>query len=124
MLPKYPVTISTRSAKSKGVRLQNLTRDRLRADYPDLDPDDIKGAIMGSTGEDLVLSPAAKKRIGISVECKARAAIAVGRWYEQAQKNSQGREPVVIMKEDRHKPLVLVDADHYFDLLSRDRGTV
>ena len=61
---------NARSAKAKGRRLQNFVRDALRDKYSKLEEDDIKSAIMGVGGEDIVLSPAARKVIPYSFECK------------------------------------------------------
>ena len=65
--------IKVSSAKAKGRRLQNYVRDILRrifikewTKYPRLEPDDIKGCVMGDTGEDIQLSPAARKMYPIS----------------------------------------------------------
>ena len=60
----------TRHAKSKGRKLQNIMRDELRLAFPSLEEDDIKSQTMGMTGEDIVLSPAARKKIPFSFECK------------------------------------------------------
>ena len=59
-----------RSAKNKGRRLQNFVRDLLRKTFPKLEDDDIKSQTMGMPGEDIVLSPAAKRAIPYSFECK------------------------------------------------------
>ena len=59
-----------KSIKAKGRRLQNYVRDQLRTMFvkeweklPRLKEDDIKSQTMGMTGEDIVLSPAAKQLI-------------------------------------------------------------
>ena len=62
--------MKTRSAKAKGRRLQNKIRDLLLEEFKELEPDDIRTAIMGETGEDIKLSPAARKKIPYSFECK------------------------------------------------------
>ena len=62
--------MNPRSSKAKGRRLQNALRDILRETFPILEDDDIKSQTMGMTGEDIVLSPAAKKEIPYSFECK------------------------------------------------------
>ena len=59
-----------RASKAKGRRLQNLLRDKLRTAMPGLEEDDIQSQTMGMTGEDIVLSPAARKKIPYSFECK------------------------------------------------------
>ena len=60
--------MTARASKAKGRRLQNYVRDRLREVFikdwkklPRLEDEDIKSQTMGMTGEDIVMSPAAKK---------------------------------------------------------------
>ena len=57
-----------KSAKAKGRNLQNLVRDKLRSIFVGkvLEEDDIKSQTMGMSGEDIVLTPAAKKLIPYS----------------------------------------------------------
>jgi len=74
---------------------------------------------MGVSGEDLLLSPAARRVLPISLECKSRAAISVYGYYEQARGNAGGYEPVVVIKQNRSSPLVVVDAEYFFTILER-----
>ena len=60
--------MKTRSAKSKGRRLQNQVKELLLEAFTELEPDDIRTAIMGETGEDIKLSPAARREIPFSFE--------------------------------------------------------
>ena len=60
-------TVNPKSVKAKGRALQNLLRDKLRKAFPDLHEDDIKSQTMGMTGEDIVLSPHARKLIPYSI---------------------------------------------------------
>lgn len=66
--------MSTATKKAKGRRLQDEVRSAFRklGKLHGLQDDDIKSAIMGSTGLDLVLSPAARAIYDVSVECKYR----------------------------------------------------
>jgi len=71
--------LKTASAKAKGRRLQDFVRDWLRqkgVQYG-LVNDDIKSAIMGTSGVDIVLSPAAKRIFKLDVECKNREVLNV-----------------------------------------------
>ena len=114
------MTISTSSAKAKGRRLQQWVRDTLLKLLPSLEPDDIKSTSMGASGEDVQLSPAARKLVPISVECKARSTVGVYKFYDQALENSPpNMEPVVVIKADRKKPLAVVDADYYFNKITK-----
>ena len=62
----------TRNAKAKGRLGQQEVRDRLLETFPDLEPDDIKSTVMGDSGEDIQLSPAARKIIPLTIEVKRR----------------------------------------------------
>ncbi len=56
----------TRNAKAKGRLGQQEVRDKLLETFPDLEPDDIKSTVMGDSGEDIQLSPAARKIIPLT----------------------------------------------------------
>ena len=62
--------MKTRSAKNKGKRLQNSVRDILLETFTQLEEDDIKSTTMWESGEDIQLSPAARKLITYAIECK------------------------------------------------------
>jgi hypothetical protein len=68
---------------------------------------------MGAGGEDIQLSSAAREIIPFTIECKNNARIAVYKFYEQACQHGKG-EPIVVIKQNRSKPLVIVDADYFF----------
>lgn len=110
--------MKSRSAKNKGVRLQNWTRDLLLKLADNLEPADIKCAIMGENDEDIKFSPAARKQFRISVECKNVEKIQVWAAYEQAEDNCPvDCEPVVVFKKNRKDPKVMVDAEFFFRVL-------
>jgi len=50
-----------RSAKNKGKRLQNAVRDMILENFTQLEPDDVVSTLMGDSGTDIKLSPAARK---------------------------------------------------------------
>ena len=108
--------MKTRSAKNKGKRLQNSVRDILLETFTQLEEDDIKSTTMGESGEDIQLSPAARKLIPYAIECKNQESLNVWKSYEQAQQNSGNYEPIVVIKRNNVKPLVLVDADYFVEL--------
>ena len=116
------MAITTASAKSKGRRHQQWTRDRLLSRFP-LADGDIRSTSMGVSGEDLQFSPRAREMLPISVECKAHKAFAVYKIMEQAEANADdGIQPVSVIKADRKSPLVVVDAEYFFDLLQARYG--
>ena len=107
-----------RSSKAKGRRLQNLVRDKLREKFTSLEEDDIKSAIMGTVGEDIVLSPAAKKVIPFSFECKNVERLQFWKTVEQAEGNSNGRTPVIVGKKNGRKPYIALPLDDWIELIS------
>jgi hypothetical protein len=110
--------IKTSSAKAKARRLQDWVRDTIYKCFPSLEQGDVTCAIMGESGEDIKLSPAARQLIPISVECKARKSFALYNDYDQATTNApKGMEPVLFIKGDRKKPLAVIDAEYFLDLM-------
>ena len=105
------------SAKAKGRLFQQWVRDRLLAAFKSLEPDDCRSTSMGAGGEDIQLSPAARKLVPWSIECKSNKAIAVYKFYDQAKENcSKKHEPVVFMKMNGRKPLAMVDAEYFIKM--------
>lgn len=108
--------MKTATGKAKGRRLQQWTRDLLLKLHPSLEEDDIKSTAMGQGGEDVQLSPAARRLIPYTIECKSRKAVSVYPWFEQAMANNpKSYVPVLVVKQDRKKPLVVVDAEWFFE---------
>lgn len=112
--------MKTASSKAKGRKLQQVVRDKILDTYPILDEDDVRSTSMGAKGEDVLLSSSARKLFPYSVECKSRETIALYAWYQQAKANCpKDVEPMLVIKQNYSKPLVVVDLDHYFNLLER-----
>ena len=107
--------MKTSSAKAKGRRLQQWFRDLLIEKLA-VHPEDIESRSMGAGGEDLIMARAAREKFPYSIECKNQESINVWKSYEQAQENSGDYEPIVVLKRNKSKPLVLVDADYFVRL--------
>ncbi|GGD64844.1 hypothetical protein GRI62_11730 [Erythrobacter arachoides] len=113
-----PIKVS--SAKSKGRRLQQAARDAILAAFPDLEEGDVRSCAMGSQGEDLQLSPAAARAFPFSVECKAKAKGFTVLYDALGQAAGQNdRTPLAVVKQDRRKPLVVIDLDDFLKLVRR-----
>jgi len=70
---------------------------------------------MGQSGEDVQLSPAARKLLPVGIECKNYANMAFYKWYDQAVINTpKDCEPIVVAKANYRKPVVIVDAEAFF----------
>jgi len=107
--------MKTSSAKQKGRKLQQWVRDKLIEELG-VHPEDIESRSMGAGGEDLIMARAARKKFPYSIECKNQEAVNVWKSYEQAKENSGDYEPIVVLKRNNTKPLVLVDADYFVRL--------
>ena len=79
---------------------------------------DVKSTTMGESGEDVQLSPFARSLLPVSVECKSHARMAVYSLWDQAttEAEAKGTRPVLVIKANRKKPLVVIDLDDYIDL--------
>ena len=117
--------MKVKSVKAKGRALQNLLRDKLREMFitnwskmPKLKKDDIKSQTMGMTGEDIVLSPAARKIIPYSFECKNVERLQFWSSVEQAESNiKEGTFPAIVVKKNRKKPYVAIELEHFLELI-------
>ena len=103
------------SAKAKGRKLQQWF-PRLLVDALDMDEEDMESRPMGSQGEDIIMGKLSRNKFPYSIECKNQEAVNVWKAYAQAQENCKSYEPLVVIKRNRSKPLVLVDAEHFVSL--------
>ena len=106
------------SAKAKGRKLQQWVRDKLIEEF-DIHPEDIKSTSMGAGGEDVTMARAARQKFPFSIECKSVERLNVWDAYEQACANAGGYEPLVVMKKNRKKPLVVMDAECFIKLMNK-----
>ena len=111
--------MKTQSAKAKGRNLQKWVVNKLIETF-DIHPEDIKSCSMGAGGEDVVMARAAREKFPFSVECKNVEKLNVWDAYEQAKANSSGYEPIVVMKKNHKKPLVVLDAEHFIELIKNN----
>ena len=107
-----------RSAKNKGKRLQNKIRDLILEKFDSLEPDDVRSITMGDSGEDILLSPAARSLFPYSVECKNQEKINIWSSLEQAEENSGKHTPLVIFKRNRSKTYAVLEFDKLLELLN------
>ena len=103
------------SAKAKGRRLQQWVRDKL-IEMLEVHPEDIESRSMGAGGEDLIMARAAREKFPHSIECKNVEKLNIWDAYEQSLANSGDYEPIVIIKKNGKKPLVVVDAEYYIQM--------
>ena len=107
-----------RSAKNKGKRLQNTIRDLILEKFDSkLEPDDVRSITMGDSGEDILLSPAARRLFPFSVEFKNQEKLNIWSALEQAEENSGDHSPLVIFKRNRSKTYAVLEFEELLQLL-------
>jgi len=106
------------SAKAKGRNLQKWVRERL-IESLNVHPEDIESRSMGAGGEDLIMARAARQKFPFSIECKNVEKLNIWEAYEQAKANCGNYEPLVVIKKNHKKPLVVVDADYFISLFDK-----
>jgi hypothetical protein len=107
--------MKVQSAKAKGRNLQKWTRERLIEEL-EIHEEDVESRSMGSSGEDLIMARAARKKFPYSIECKNQERVNVWESYKQALENSGDYEPIVVIKKNHHKPLVVIDAEAFIKM--------
>ena len=110
--------MKTRSAKNKGKRLQNDVRDLILETFTELEPDDVRSTTMGDSGEDVLLSPAARKLFPFSVECKNQEKLNIWSSLQQAEDNAGEHIPLVVFKRNRSKTYVAFELDKLMEILN------
>lgn len=116
------MTIKRASAKAKGRLLQQWVCQKIS---------DLTGFSWGKdsliasregghSGTDVRLIGAAQEAFPYSVECKAHEVWSVSAWIEQAKKNQvKGTDWLLIAKKRHQKPVVIMDAERFFELLQK-----
>ena len=107
--------MNTSSAKAKGRRLQKWVREQL-IEKLEIHEEDIESRSMGAGGEDLIMARAARKKFPYSIECKNQEKLNIWEAHKQACENAGHYEPIVVIKRNNQKPLVLIDAEYFVRL--------
>ena len=110
--------MKSRSAKNKGKRLQNNVRDLILEKFQQLEEDDVRSITMGDSGEDILLSPAARKLFPFSVECKNQEKLNVWSSLEQTETNAGKHTPLLIFKRNRSKTYAVLQLDDLMEMLN------
>ena len=83
----------------------------------DIDSEDIESRSMGAGGEDLIMSKAARHKFPYSVECKNQERLNIWQAWDQANGNKGMYEPLVVIKKNGIRPLVVLDAENFLDMI-------
>ena len=108
--------MKTQSRKAKGRRLQQQFM-QLLIEKLDIDPEDIESRAMGSGGEDLIMSKAARNKFPYSIECKNQESLNIWKAWDQANGNKGLYEPMIVIKKNGVRPLVVLDAESFLDMI-------
>ena len=108
--------MKTSSAKAKGRRLQQKFM-QLLIEKLEIDPEDIESRSMGAGGEDLIMSKAARNKFPYSIECKNQEKLNIWSAWDQANANKGIYEPLVVIKKNGVRPLVVLDAESFLDMI-------
>ena len=108
--------MKTQSRKAKGRRLQQQFM-QLLIEKLDIDPEDIESRSMGAGGEDLIMSKAARNKFPYSIECKNQESLNIWKAWEQANGNKGIYEPLIVIKKNGVRPLIVVDAENFLEMI-------
>ena len=103
---------------AKGRYLQNIVKDKIIKLYPVLTNADVRTCMVAEHGADVkLITPIARKLFNYSIECKNRQEFKnLYSYFEQAIGHSN-MEPLLVLKGQREKPVVILDMEHFFELL-------
>ena len=105
------------SRRRKGRRLQNLVRAKILDTFDILRPTDVTVARTGEGGADVKLSKIARRILPYQFECKNQEKFeTLYKFYKQSKKHGR-LEPVLVCKMNEKKPLLVMDLDHFFDII-------
>ena len=110
-----------RSRKAKGAKYQTEIKEALMKKFEGiLEEGDIKTAVMGESGTDLILSPAAQRVFPFAVEAKRTEKVSLRQWWKQAVANSTEKlRPLLFTKQNREETLVVMNLETFLELLDK-----
>lgn len=96
-----------------------MLRDFVLKVFTTLEPDDVRSTPMGVNGEDLMLSPAARKKFPYSVECKNVEKLNIWDAIKQLRgfAGKSDYTPLVVFKKNNEEPFAAVPLAHFMELL-------
>lgn len=85
---------------------------------PELTLEDVRSTSSGANGEDILMSPHARRKVPYSIECKSRRVLSIYGMFQQAIDNAKYAEPLLVVKQNRSRSLAVVDAEHFIKLVA------
>lgn len=117
---KKPISIASR--KAKGRNLQKWTAKKISEllSIPCGKDELIASREMGQSGTDVRLIGEALKRFPFSIETKCQETWSMNQFIQQAKANQMdSTDWLLIVKKNHDKPVVIMDAESFFNLLER-----
>ncbi len=108
----------TSSAKAKGRRLQQLTRD-LIIESLSIPAKDVESRSMGAPGIDVSLSQEARLKFPFGVECKNSERLNLWAAWRQCQENAIKEDliPLMVVGRNRQEPLAVVPLKIFMEMV-------
>ena len=113
--------MKTSRCKQKGRILQQMIRDLILENFQDLEEDDVRSTSMGASGEDVLLSPKARKYFPFSVEAKNQESISIWKALKQATDNAGKHTPLLIFKRNRSKIYACLELKDLMKLIKNQK---
>lgn len=114
--------ITPQSAKAKGRVLQQWTCEQISklTGYEWGQDKPIESRPMGQSGLDVRMESQVRAAFPFSVECKWQESWSVPAWIKQAKQNQvEGTDWLLVIKRSRENPVVVLDAELFFRLLTK-----
>jgi len=108
--------MTPRGNKNKGAAGQKQVQKIILEQFPELEADDCRSNPMGNGGEDILLSPQARKLMPWNIEVKRKKKFSAARYMEQADGHGK-HESVVFFREDHGPWYSIVTTEYLFKLL-------
>jgi hypothetical protein len=113
--------LKTASAKAKGRRAAQETRDLILAKFSDLESDDLRVTPSGVTGEDLLLSPKAQSILPFCFEVKNQEKLNIWQSLKQAKSHvSDKRTPLLVFKKNHEVLYVVCEFEKFLDYIKKE----
>ena len=114
--------MTPKSKKQKAYFLQNLVAKKILKTFPHLKKRDVKTALNGQSGPDILLSKTAKKLVGVNFECKNQGKMrTLSEWLKQSERHAKGKlTPVVVHKGTRSRPVVICYMEDFFKFIKEE----
>jgi len=116
------LSISIKSRKAKGRNFQQWVAQKISdmLEIPWGKDELIRSREMGQSGTDISLIGEALKLFPYAVEIKHQETWAIPSWIKQAKSNQKkDSEWLLFVKKNNEKPIVVIDAEVFFDLYKR-----